>query len=82
MFFLMFFILLVGFLLKLQTSSDQEFSHVILEEESDIITESGSQKYFADFHALLTKPSCREVSVTGRIEGKVLECSALIDDVW
>lgn len=34
-------------------------------EESDIITESGSQKYFADFHALLTKPSCREVSVQG-----------------
>eukprot|EP00913_Durusdinium_trenchii_P006914 g6504.t1 len=34
-------------------------------EESDIITESTSQKYFADFHALLTKPSCREVAVQG-----------------
>ncbi|CAK9026590.1 Hypothetical protein (Fragment) [Durusdinium trenchii] len=35
------------------------------QEESDIITESTSQKYFADFHALLTKPSCREVAVQG-----------------
>ena len=35
------------------------------QEESDIITEAGSQKYYADFHALLTKPSCREVAVAG-----------------
>ena len=36
------------------------------QEESDIITESTSQKYFADFHALLTKPSCREVAAAWR----------------
>jgi len=50
-------------------------------EESDIITESGSQKYFADFHALLTKPSCREVSVQGpRRENKaeaIRDCEIL-----
>lgn len=65
--FLMFFIPFVCLLLKLQTSSDHDFSiSFFLEEESDIITESGSQKYFADFHALLTKPSCREVSASRR----------------
>lgn len=70
--FLMFFIPLVCLLLKLQTSSDHDFSiSFFLEEESDIITESGSQKYFADFHALLTKPSCREVSASRRGDKKV-----------
>ncbi|CAJ1438004.1 unnamed protein product [Effrenium voratum] len=34
-------------------------------EESDVITESASQRYFADFHALLTKPCCHEIAVQG-----------------
>eukprot|EP00931_Biecheleriopsis_adriatica_P100902 TRINITY_DN76138_c0_g1_i1.p1 TRINITY_DN76138_c0_g1~~TRINITY_DN76138_c0_g1_i1.p1 ORF type:complete len:764 (+),score=178.46 TRINITY_DN76138_c0_g1_i1:147-2438(+) len=34
-------------------------------EESDVITEKGGYKYYADFHALLTKPVFKEVSVQG-----------------
>jgi len=46
--------------------AQQDIIHISVEcEESDIITDSGSEKYFARFHALLTRPKCREVSAQG-----------------
>mmetsp|Transcript_76257 Transcript_76257/g.176975 ORF Transcript_76257/g.176975 Transcript_76257/m.176975 type:complete len:795 (+) Transcript_76257:46-2430(+) len=47
-------------------NSQQDIIHISVEcEESDVITDSGSEKYFARFQALLTRPKCREVSAQG-----------------
>lgn len=47
-------------------NSQQDIIHISVEcEESDIITDAGSERFFARFHALLTRPKCREVSVQG-----------------
>mmetsp|Transcript_853 Transcript_853/g.2379 ORF Transcript_853/g.2379 Transcript_853/m.2379 type:complete len:795 (+) Transcript_853:44-2428(+) len=47
-------------------NAGQDIVHITVEcEESDIITDSGSEKYFARFHALLTASKCREVTVEG-----------------
>lgn len=47
-------------------NAQQDLIQITVEcEESDIITDSGSEKFHALFTALLTKPKCREVSIQG-----------------
>jgi len=51
-------------------AASSEFQQDIVEvtvktEESDVITEAGSERFYASFHALLTNPTCREISVQG-----------------